>query len=123
MSESKVITNSLHRAPDWLISFVEPYFESILPSDVLLIAANAYLDSPSSEWFDLVEQKATEHYLLEMDGEELGILAKELIEEMFVYLDPYLKTIIPEQSRIIASTQRLDCFHFAVTWDIGIIKW
>lgn len=123
MSESKVIAHDIHRVPDWLIGFMESYLDSLMPVDILHIAIGAYCDSPSNAWFDLVEVKSHEYLMFVTDGEVLEILAKELIEEMFEYLDPYLKIIIPEQQKFIASIQALDGFNFALNWDTGIVPW
>jgi hypothetical protein len=124
MSEPQVAPrkNVIYNLPDWFMAVAEPYAESITPVSLFNIAAGAFLQNDNDTWFDFVEPVAEQAFDTEPDGEVLVCLAIELLEEMFPLLDAYLKTIIPQEEKVIMDIESINDLTFCLTWDEGIIR-
>lgn len=125
MSEPQAIVprkNIIYDLPDWFMQVAEPYAESITPASLFNVAAGAFLQNDSDNWFDFVESVAEQSFDTDPDGEVLVVLAIELIEEMFPLLDTYLKTIIPQEEKVVMDVEIINDLTFCLTWDEGIIR-
>lgn len=114
--------NIMYQLPDWFISVSIKYAESINPIDLFTIAAMAYLQGDSEDWFPFVEPVAAEKLGPDPDIDALTTLAVELIEELYINLNTYLKTIIPVEERVIVDVSTINDITFVVTWDEGILQ-
>lgn len=124
MSELQVVPrkNVIYNLPDWFMVVAEPYAESITPVSLFNVAAGAFLQNDSETWFDFVEDVAEQAFGTEPDGDVMVVLAIELLEEMFPLLDTYLKTIIPQEEKVIMDVEAINDLTFCLCWDEGIIR-